>query len=434
LIAYVGGDPAAQPGTQPNKVLWLMSSDGTERGPLAVIPDAADGETILTGIDNPQWSPDGSTIVADLLYSCPYGANCSHTVGVINPVTGQSRALTCVHDVPNGIGMGDPKRCATSEVGGTFSPDGTKIAYLDLHALDGAQIYLLDYATCTSNYQRAETCAKAPLTPASAEIAYGALSWSPDGRWIAAQQFNTGGSRSDIVAVNVVTGAAVNLTADLTSEGLASFRSPDWSPDGDHLVAQGGSGAFGDQGLSVLDVTCGASTCGRTAAQVLASTSRVFDPTYSPDGTKVAFTLNQVSGADEVWAINIDGTGAARLTAEATGEVETTAANPGWQPVPRVVAAPMVLSTSPIADATDVATTSSVVATFDQSLTEFTLILSTTTKRPAQIAGTVFCTANCTTITFDPSATLKRKKTYRAIVTGANANGTATLTWLFRIR
>jgi TolB protein len=59
-----------------------------------------------------------------------------------------------------------------------------------------------------------------------------------------------------------------------------------------------------------------------------------FDPAWSPDGTRIAFTTFR-SGAQEVWVMNADGSNEVKLTTTPAGGGSL---NPAWSPDGRLIA------------------------------------------------------------------------------------------------
>jgi Tol biopolymer transport system component/polyisoprenoid-binding protein YceI len=87
------------------------------------------------------------------------------------------------------------------------------------------------------------------------------------------------------------------------------LRSPRWSPDGRHLVAVPADDA--SSSLVVVDVTTGQT---RT---LLDDPGSEDSPDWSPDGKQIVFTLLRRGGSDEdLYLINVDGSGMSRLTSD----------------------------------------------------------------------------------------------------------------------
>jgi len=139
-------------------------------------------------------------------------------------------------------------------------------------------------------------------------------SLSADGRWIvyAGQQ---SGNR-DIYLQSVGGQTAINLTANSTADD----DQPAFSPDGERIAfrsARDGGGIF---------------VMGRTGEALRRVTSRGFRPTWSPNGSQIAFVTENVEmnpgnseGVSELWIVGVDGSGARRLQ---SGD----AVQPAWSP------------------------------------------------------------------------------------------------------
>ncbi len=118
---------------------------------------------------------------------------------------------------------------------------------------------------------------------------------------------------------------------------------------------------------------------------------------------------------------NFDG-----LVRQSCGEGLFKANDPGFTtgcPAPRVV------SVHPVDGATSVPVYTTVTATYDEPLSSSTLTLADNTGRP--VKGTTSCNSPCTTVTFTPSARLRKGTTYSAQTSGANGSGSGSATWKF---
>jgi hypothetical protein len=114
------------------------------------------------------------------------------------------------------------------------------------------------------------------------------------------------------------------------------------------------------------------------------------------------------------------------LVRQSCGKGLLRAADPGFTsgcPAPRVV------SVHPLPNATGVAVTTTVTATFDAPLTSENITLADNTGRA--VKGSVTCNSPCTTVTFTPSTRLKKGTAYAAKATGSNVSGQGSTAWTF---
>jgi Tol biopolymer transport system component len=176
-------------------------------------------------------SPDGKTIavVSDGKF-VPNNSNVQDFGPVVlytMPATGGNLQDMKVRN-SNGLGHNDP----------AWSPDGTKLAFT-FNGKDGAvgapKIGILTLAT-----KQLVLLKKGYANP----------SWSPDMRYIVAEQ--TQGNGPDIVVLDPATGAEV---AQLTSDGN-SFN-PVFSPNGDQIAYLKRNGLQVDLRVMTLDLTSG---------------------------------------------------------------------------------------------------------------------------------------------------------------------------------
>jgi Tol biopolymer transport system component len=261
--------------------IWIMNSDGSQKRALTQGP-AIHGW--------PQWSPDGTKLVywaydeSSEQYSILTSAADGSDVTVIAASSG-------ILDRP------------------AWSPDGTAIAWgaqtdgnWDIWVADsaGSQSYRLTYdAQMESN----------PL-------------WRPDGAYI---------------AYKVAPNKAYNLTVEnflnvqdgfesptvRTWDGIKSIQMNDWSPDGNKITytAEIVTNASGEDRVSYLAVVEDVSFSGsRTSGTpvILSAHNTLGDrgPTFSPDGSQVAFWSWDKSFRATLWVAAADGSSLKQLTRE----------------------------------------------------------------------------------------------------------------------
>ncbi len=101
----------------------------------------------------------------------------------------------------------------------------------------------------------------------------------------------------------------------------------EWNQDGRHFVVAGVSG--GDAVISVLDVLEG----GKIAREVrLNPVGEAYTPTWSPDGTRVAFTGHQ-NGYTDLYIVDLETEDISRLTTDKYADLQ-----PSWSPDGRYLA------------------------------------------------------------------------------------------------
>ena len=189
-----------------------------------------------------------------------------------------------------------------------WSPDGTKIAFSSNNNIKGYDdIWVI--TTDGTNLVNL-TNGLASFFPA----------WSPDGTKIAFSVPRDSGSLMDIFVMNADGTNVTNLTADQTGGG----RLPTWSPDGTRIAYTGA-----DLGLAIMN----ADGTNPVSLQVDMPSTFFYDPDWSPDGTGIAFSAvffeSTITSKEfiGVFSINPDGSNLVQLTGEAARDIRPT-----WSP------------------------------------------------------------------------------------------------------
>lgn len=193
-----------------------------------------------------------------------------------------------------------------------WSPDGERIAFSSLHGGD-RQIYVI----------RRDGTEEVQLTEGDGGWRYPA--WSSDGESIACVANADGGGEIYTVGLD---GEFVRRLTRNTTDDL----DPSWSPDGELLVFVCMPDGLNE--LCVLDIE------GEAVEQLTDAPAIYRSPSFSPDGTRIAFASNLWAldaslplryAQCEVYVMNLDGTGIARLTEDPAGP-PCYAAGLTWSP------------------------------------------------------------------------------------------------------
>lgn len=276
------------------------------------------------GAYSPAWSPDGQTIA----FSADWDSYIMAEIYTI-PATGGPATQMTRH----------PDRSSFCP---TWSPDGSRIAFVS-----GAHTWEIRIMAAVSG-----------ATPTTLAIDHGVTfpAWSPDGTRIAYDQFdrpgppprgigiipvdggdpvlliggpNENGSptwspdntriafcsnrsgKYEIWVMQVSGGDPVQLT---DSPGSAQAASPCWSPDG-RQIAFASNRTVGSRDVTQAAFTGNPTDSieiwvmdadGGTPTQLTAESAECTDPSWSPDGHKIAFTRRSVSGPSDIWVLNLE--------------------------------------------------------------------------------------------------------------------------------
>jgi Tol biopolymer transport system component len=134
--------------------------------------------------------------------------------------------------------------------------------------------------------------------------------WSPDGTKIAFETSSYGGY--DIAVMNA-DGTGVTKLTNTSGVNL----DPAWSPDGSKIafsradpMGDPNNPSYGAANIAVMN----ADGTGLTRLTDNPRLTYDFQPAWSPDGTKIAFSRQEILGAGNIYIMDADGTGVTRLT------------------------------------------------------------------------------------------------------------------------
>jgi Tol biopolymer transport system component len=302
VIVFDAGDANA---SQETGDIYTVRADGTDLRQLTSGPDV---ESL------PVFSPDGERIAYRLKQ------NGSDSVAIMDGGGGSRKTLFSVSQ----------PGCLGTQLG--WSPDGSSIVFSVSVACDGQNVLEL---VATDGASPATALVDTPINADSA-------AWSPNGAQIALAGTDPKDGSSGLYVVDVdpahelAGGLQPRLISSPTGPTTTSlWMTPRWSPDGTTVAAAAGTDSACDSSAGTLDVfVVKADGSGQRA--VAAETAKEYDPTWSPDGLKLAF-LRIVDPSEDVngrpctvamWVANADGSNAHRVPGLGTDPGQS----PFWSP------------------------------------------------------------------------------------------------------
>jgi Tol biopolymer transport system component len=160
----------------------------------------------------------------------------------------------------------------------SWSPDGTKIAFVHFTPDTGAQIYVAD-----------ATGAASPRPITTGKRGYFHPAWSPDGGQIA----YLSGPNDSLYLMNPDGSRKTKVIGGYAGDAA-------WSPDGSRIAFVSPRGGV-DRDVFIVNAD------GTDLRQLTENNAGEFSPTWSPDGTRLAFDREQPSGQWNVHVVQTDG-------------------------------------------------------------------------------------------------------------------------------
>ncbi|HKC62893.1 MAG TPA: DPP IV N-terminal domain-containing protein [Pyrinomonadaceae bacterium] len=315
-IAADENAPPTQPGTNGkiaftsmrdgNAEIYVMNADGSNQVNLTKNP-AKD--------QNPSWSPDGSRIA----FVSERDGDIPGNVYVMNADGSNVTRITQYPQAEVVIGL--PK-----VINPVWSPDGKKLLFVMSNPGITSSLLLVN-ADGSGDIKTLTSCKDG-----------GVAEWSPDGTRIAftAADFKFYSQQEQLLNFLFVMnadGSGKTRVGDFSSNYVDPkawppvFSGPTWSPDGATIAYSFDNSTYANQTQKqVADIAVVDSAGG--GYRFLTNTPSVeAQPSWSPDGSRIAFTSNR-DGRNEIYVMNADGSLQVRLTNSSGGNFD-----PHWQSI-----------------------------------------------------------------------------------------------------
>ena len=190
-------------------------------------------------------------------------------------------------------------RNAVDDYGASWSPDARQVVFVSTRDGD-PEIYVMngDGSGVRQLTRNSKTRSGMPIhdqTPA----------WSPDGKRIAFTS-NRDGGEAKIYRMNANGTGQVRLTR---TAPYVTDHLPSWSPGGHYLLFN--SDRVGHDNVEIYRMRMN----GTDVVRLTRSATGVDDnaPEYSPDGRRIVFSSTRLRGQHDLFTMNADGSGLARL-------------------------------------------------------------------------------------------------------------------------
>ena len=299
---------ATPPGTN-GQIAWQRESTNTPPHLWVANPDGSQAREVFAEDDAGTFGPAFSPVKAgSLAFTRATQKPFSEEIFLGDLATGQVRRLT---------------NSKKASIAPTFSPDGSRVAFFSIRPPRGDRPPGLERIVVMN----LDGTGRRPLTPKNRPSVD--PDFSPDGTRIAYVESRPVGSLGVDYRLMVMNVDGSRRRA-VTAYGGRREVNPKWLPDGTGLVFE----SFNRRGLKSDIERIGLD--GRGRRSVLATPAFETNPVPSPDGTRIVFTSDRdrrgptrLGPGFEVYTMKLDGTDIVRLTTNNEADM-----SPDWQRLP----------------------------------------------------------------------------------------------------
>jgi Tol biopolymer transport system component len=200
---------------------------------------------------------------------------------------------------PDGTGRRQLTFGTDTDIEPSFSPDGARIAYLSLDPVANAvQLVVMD-----ADGRDRTTVATMParVLASGPSVGYLRVSWSHDGQWLAYASIANGSAQVFVARADGTTGAT-----PIGPLGLDG-QDPTWSPDGTRIAFRGGH-FNNERGIYVIGADgSGLRLLTPQTNETVIFSSQFSRPAWSPRGNLIAYSNLSTSRPSHIFVVGTDG-------------------------------------------------------------------------------------------------------------------------------
>jgi serine/threonine protein kinase/dipeptidyl aminopeptidase/acylaminoacyl peptidase len=282
------GAPVDAPAFSPDgRQIAFVSSRDNSPGLFVMDRDGGNIRRILNGAFDPSWTPDGREIV----YSTesgqdPDGREAPSELWMVDVGTGQTRRLA-----------------GTDAIDPNVSPDGRFVAFWALPVNQSGN----QFSGGNRDIWVQPLAGGARIRITDSESSDWSPAWSADGRYLYFSSDRSGTMNIWRMPIDTATGRAAGAPVAISAP--ASYVS-------EITVGKDGTVAYGafdyDTAIRSIDFDSASGTVAGQPRTVVAGRRSWLHPDVSPDGRLL--TMRSFRGQEDVWVVNVDGSGLRQVT------------------------------------------------------------------------------------------------------------------------